>query len=109
MGKKLFVGNLPFETTNEGLREFFAEVGTVESATVMTDRATGRPRGFGFVEMSTDEEAQRAIVEMNGREMQGRALNVNEARERSAGRAMGGGFMGDFGAPPAPPFRKNGG
>ncbi len=85
MGKKLFVGNLNFKTTDDDLRTMFAQAGTIESATVMMDRATGRSRGFGFVEMSSDEEAEKAVRELNGQELQGRALNVNEARERTPG------------------------
>ncbi|HEY8021235.1 MAG TPA: RNA-binding protein, partial [Thermoanaerobaculia bacterium] len=85
MGKKLFVGNLSFDTTSEQLSELFAKVGTIQSAMVMTDRATGRSRGFGFVEMGTDEEAQKAVTEYNGKEFQGRNLNVDVARERTPG------------------------
>ncbi len=91
MGKKLFVGNLSFDTTNSELSELFSEVGTCESASVITDRATGRSRGFGFVEMSSASEAQAAIAALNGRELQGRALNVSEAREREGGGGGGGG------------------
>ena len=80
MGKKLFVGNLNFKTNDDDLRELFGQAGTCESATVMMDRATGRSRGFGFVEMSSDGEAQEAIQKFNGYEFQGRNLNVNEAR-----------------------------
>lgn len=110
MGKKLFVGNLSWETTSEHLSEFFAAAGAVQSATVMTDRATGRSRGFGFVEMGSDEEAKRAVSELNGRELQGRAINVDEARERTAGGGGGGGFRRGFAPPPdPPPFRKDGG
>jgi len=94
MGRKLFVGNLNFATTSDDLRTLFAEEGTCESATVMMDRVTGRSRGFGFVEMSTEEEAQKAIEKFNGYNFQGRSLNVNEARERVPG---GGG--GGYGAP----------
>lgn len=85
MGRKLFVGNLNFDTTSEDLKELFTQAGTCSSAQVMTDRATGRSRGFGFVEMSTDEEAQKALGELNGRSFQGRNLNVSEARERTPG------------------------
>ncbi|HYV57495.1 MAG TPA: RNA-binding protein [Candidatus Nitrosopolaris sp.] len=92
MGKKLFVGNLSFSTTSADLESLFGEVGTCESAAVITDRATGRSRGFGFVEMSTPAEAQKAITDLNGRELQGRTLNVSEAHERS-----GGGGGGDRG------------
>jgi len=82
MGKRLFVRNLPFSTTDNDLREIFGRAGNISSATVMMDRATGRSRGFGFVEMATDEEAQRAIRELEGHEVGGRALSVSEARER---------------------------
>src|SRR5258708_9133881 len=85
MGRKLFVGNLNFDTTSDDLKELFSTAGLCESAQVMTDRATGRSRGFGFVEMSSDTEAQKAIEEFNGRSFQGRNLNVNEARERTPG------------------------
>jgi RNA recognition motif-containing protein len=93
MGKKLFVGNLPFSTTSEQLSELFSRVGTCESASVITDRATGQSRGFGFVEMSSTEEAERAIAELNGHDMGGRMLTVTEARERT------GGGSGDRGGP----------
>lgn len=98
MGRKLFVGNLNFKTTSDDLKDLFSATGTCESATVMFDRATGKSRGFGFVEMSTDEEAQKAITEMNGREFQGRNLNVNEARERTPGGGgpRGGGYGGGY-------------
>jgi len=99
MGKKLFVGNLNFKTTDDDLRTLFAQAGTIESATVMMDRATGRSRGFGFVEMSSDEEAEKAVKELNGHELQGRALNVNEARERTPGGPRPGGYAGGGGAP----------
>ena len=106
MGRRLFVGNLNFKTTGEDLKELFAEAGNCEWATVMMDRATGKSRGFGFVEMSTDEEAQRAIEAMNGRDCQGRNLNVNEARERTPGGGgggpRGGGYGGGFGGGPSP-------
>lgn len=89
MGMKLFVGNLPFEVKGDDLRQLFSRVGTCVSAAVVTDRATGRPRGFGFVEMSTDDEARRAIAELNGADLGGRAVSVSEARERSAGASPG--------------------
>src|SRR5213593_563854 len=95
MGRKLFVGNLSFNTTSEDLKEFFTRAGACDSATVMTDRATGRSRGFGFVEMGSDAEAARAISELNGVDLQGRSINVNEARERSER----GGFSRRFGPP----------
>jgi len=85
MGKKLFVGNLSFDTTSEQLSELFARAGSVQSATVMTDRATGRSRGFGFVEMSTEDEAKAAVNEFNGKEFQGRTLHVAVARARTPG------------------------
>ncbi|HKS29370.1 MAG TPA: RNA-binding protein, partial [Pyrinomonadaceae bacterium] len=82
MATKLYVGNLSFRTTQEDLRELFAQAGTVESASVIEDRETGRSRGFGFVEMATQEEAQAAIEQFNGKEFNGRNLTVNEARPR---------------------------
>ena len=85
MGKKIFVGNLSFDTTSAELESLFSEVGPCESASVITDRATGRSRGFGFVEMSSPADAQKAITALNGRELQGRTLNVSEAKERSSG------------------------
>ena len=91
MGKKLFVGNLSFSTTSADLEALFAQAGTCESASVVTDRATGRSRGFGFVEMSSPEEAERAVAQLNGRDVQGRKINVSEARERSGGGGGGGG------------------
>jgi RNA recognition motif-containing protein len=94
MGKKIFVGNLSFETTGAELEALFSTVGTCASATVITDRDTGRSRGFGFVEMSSPAEAQRAIAELNGRELHGRTLNVSEARERSGGGERSRGFSG---------------
>ena len=97
MGKRLFVGNLNFRTNDDDLRTLFSEAGTCESASVMMDRATGRSRGFGFVEMSTDAEAEKAVQTFNGYEFRGRALNVNEARERSAGGGGGGGYGGGYG------------
>ena len=110
---KLFVGNLSFSTSDTDLRELFSTVGTCERATVLADRATGRSRGFGFVEMGSAEEAQRAINQLNGRELQGRAINVSEARERSQpGAARKTGFSRSFDPepPPARPyFRKDGG
>ena len=91
MGRKIFVGNLAFETTSQDLEALFASVGTCESAAVITDRDTGRSRGFGFVEMSSAGEAQKAITELNGREIGGRQLRVSEANERSSGGGGGGG------------------
>ena len=94
MAKKLFVGNLPFSTTDQQLPELFSQVGTCESASVITDRATGQSRGFGFVEMSSSEEAERAIEELNGHDIGGRKLTVTEARERTGGGGGGGGRGG---------------
>jgi RNA recognition motif-containing protein len=85
VGKKLFVGNLPFTTSSADLEAMFSEVGTCESASVITDRESGRSRGFGFVEMASNEEAAKAIAAINGREIGGRQLNVSEAKERSSG------------------------
>ena len=96
MATKLYVGNLSFRTTSEDLREAFATVGTVESATVIEDRDTGRSRGFGFVEMATPEEATAAIEQFNGKEFGGRNLTVNEAKPR-ADRSGGGGYRGGGG------------
>jgi len=90
MGKRLYVGNLSYNTTELQLRELFGTVGTVAEAKVVADRDTGRPRGFAFVEMSTDQEAQQAIQQMSGRELDGRTLNVSEAQERSSGGGGGG-------------------
>src|SRR2546429_3538919 len=105
MSMKLYVGNLAFQTTSQELQELFASAGTVESAAVVEDRDTGRSRGFGFVEMSTKEEGAAAISQFNGKEVNGRALNVNEAKPREnrgggGGRGFfggGGGFCGDPG------------
>ena len=85
MGKKLFVGNLPFSTTNQQLNDLFSRAGTVESASVITDRATGQSRGFGFVEMSTAEEAQQAIATLNDQPFEGRKLTVNVANSPGSG------------------------
>ena len=83
MSKRLYVGGIAWGTTEQGLREFFEGTGSVEEATIITDRETGRSRGFGFVTMANDEDAQRAIEEFNGKELDGRSLTVNEANERS--------------------------
>jgi cold-inducible RNA-binding protein len=96
MGTKLYVGNLAFQTTSEDLQELFSQAGTVESASVVEDRMTGRSRGFAFVEMSTPEEAASAIEQMNGKEVGGRALKVNEAKPRE-NRGPGGGGGRRFG------------
>src|SRR5476649_2103032 len=94
MGRRLYVGNLPYTTGEAELQELFSKAGTVESVRVMRDMATGRARGFAFVEMSTDEEAQKAITGLNEYQVGGRSLTVNEARpkpERSGGGGYGGG------------------
>src|SRR5438105_1683774 len=96
MSMKLYVGNLAFQTSSSELQELFAQAGTVESASVVEDRDTGRSRGFGFVEMATKEEGQAAIAQLNGKEGNGRALTVNEARPRED-RRPGGGGRGGFG------------
>jgi cold-inducible RNA-binding protein len=83
VAKKLFVGNLPYTTTNEELGEFFAQFGEVMSAAVIMDRATGRSKGFGFVEMTNDEEADAAIAKGDGIEFEGRKLTVSEARPKA--------------------------
>jgi RNA recognition motif-containing protein len=100
MNKKLYVGSLPYTVTEDQLRDMFAAFGSPESVRIITDKFTGQSRGFGFVEMSTEEEAQKAIEGVNGREMDGRTLVVNEARpeeKRSFGGGGGGGGRGGFG------------
>lgn len=102
MAKKLYVGGLPYATTQETLKDAFSKAGNVESATVITDKMTGRSKGFGFVEMSTEEEAQKAIEMWNGKELEGRTLTVNEARPMEArpprrDGGFGGGRGGDRG------------
>ncbi|KKP93473.1 MAG: RNP-1 like protein RNA-binding protein [Parcubacteria group bacterium GW2011_GWA1_36_12] len=94
MGKKLYVGSLSYDTTDASLKEAFSQAGTVESASVITDKMSGRSRGFGFVEMATDEEAQKAIEMLNGVEVDGRKVTVNEARPMTdrPPRPAGGGF-----------------
>lgn len=89
MAKKLYVGGLPYETTQQELSDLFAGAGAVESATIITDKMTGRSKGFGFVEMSTDEEAEKAISMFDGKDFGGRSLTVNEARPKEE-RPMGG-------------------
>jgi RNA recognition motif-containing protein len=98
MNKKLYVGNLSYDTTEAGLREFFEEVGTVTSVNVITDRETGRPRGFAFVEMESTEGAQAAIEELDNRELDGRTITVAEARPPRE-RSFGGGERRDRGGP----------
>ena len=99
MSMKLYVGNLSFQTSSEDLQQLFGQAGTVESASVVEDRETGRSRGFGFVEMSSNEEGQAAIQQFNGKEFNGRNLTVNEARPREdrGGNRGGGGGRGGFG------------
>lgn len=94
MGKKLYVGNLPFSADNEALNHIFSQAGTVQSATVITDRESGRSKGFGFVEMSTEAEAADAIAKFNGADYEGRAMTVNEARPMVPRENRGGGFGG---------------
>ena len=112
MGTRLFVGNLSFDVSDDDLRQAFSEAGSCSSASIVRDRMTGKSRGFGFVEMTTEEEARRAVSTLNGRDLQGRAMNVSEARERGTGPAPP--RMSNFRnfGPPAedpPPFRKEGG
>ena len=96
MGKKIYVGNLPFSATNESLSELFASFGSVDSSKIVTDRDTGRSKGFGFVEMSDASEADAAIEKLNGADFGGRSLTVNEARpmEKREGGGFGGGRSG---------------
>ena len=91
---KIYVGNLSYDTTEDTLRDLFAQHGEVEEVAIVTDRATGRPRGFGFVTMPNANEAQAAIAALNGTDMDGRSLNVNEARPRVGGGGGGGGGGG---------------
>jgi len=103
MGKKLYVGNLPFSATDQVLADTFSQCGTVESSKIIMDRDSGRSKGFGFVEMSTDAEAQEAITKFNGAECEGRQLKVNEAKPMAPrennfrGDRNGGGGRGGFG------------
>lgn len=96
MAQKLYVGNLPYSVNDESLKEMFSQAGTVSSAMIITDRMSGRSKGFGFVEMSSDQEAQAAIDMFNGKEVEGRALTVNEARPKED-RPRTGGFGGGNG------------
>lgn len=91
MGNKLYVGNLPFSATEQVLAESFSECGTVHTARIITDRETGRSKGFGFVEMSSAAEAQTAITRFNGADWEGRAMTVNEARPQAPRESRGGG------------------
>jgi RNA recognition motif-containing protein len=101
MGKKLYVGNLAYNMSDSELQTLFQAHGTVQSAQVIMDRDTGRSKGFGFVEMGSDAEAQTAIAALNGKEVEGRALTVNEARPKTegggGGRGYGGGGRGGYG------------
>jgi|SRR6185503_6711736 len=101
MGKKLYIGNLAFGVTNEELAELFSQAGVCESAAVITDRDTGQSRGFGFVEMASSGDAQKAIQQFDGQDFKGRSLKVNEARDRDSGgggnRGGGGGGRGGRG------------
>jgi cold-inducible RNA-binding protein len=99
VAKKLYVGNLPYGVTDTDLQNLFAPHGSVQSAQIITDRDTGRSKGFGFVEMASGDEAQSAIAALNGQDMNGRALTVNEARPREerAGGSAGGRGRGSFG------------
>jgi len=98
MGRKLYVGNLPYEVGEADLQDLFAKAGSVESVTVMRDQMTGRARGFAFVEMSTEEDAQKAIDDLNAKEFGGRNLTVNEARPKPARSGGGGGYGGGGGS-----------
>lgn len=94
MGKKLYVGNLSFNVDSNQLTDAFAEFGTVDSANVITDRETGRSKGFAFVEMSSDNEAQTVIQKLNGMELSGRAMNISEAKPQAPREGRSGGFRG---------------
>ena len=98
MGRKLYVGNLPYSATEDSLREAFAASGTVDSVTLITDRDTGHSKGFGFVEMASDGEAQRAMQALNGTTLDGRQIKVNEAKPKGSGggRRDGGGYGGRY-------------
>jgi len=98
MGRKLYVGNLPFSTSDESLTELFSKAGKVDSARVVRDQGTGESRGFGFVEMATDEEAQKAISQLNQNSIDGRSILVNEARPKAEGGGGRGGYGGGGGA-----------
>src|SRR5258705_2932441 len=111
MAAKLYVGGLSYSTTSETLREYFAQCGTVESASVITDKFSGQSRGFGFVEMATSEEAQRAISELNGKDLDGRKITVNVSNPRTPGSGGGrgpGGPRGGGGRRPRGPRRGRG-
>ena len=97
MAKKLYVGGLPYSTTSDELKDAFSKAGAVESATIIMDKMTGRSKGFGFVEMSSDEEASKAIDMWNGKDFGGRNLTVNEARPMEPRAPRQGGFGGGYG------------
>ncbi len=97
MGRKLYVGNLPFSATEQTLKDTFSQCGTVDSVNVITDRDTGQSRGFGFVEMSSAGEAQKAIQELNGSSLDGREITVNEARPQQKRSGGGGAGRGGYG------------
>lgn len=97
MGKKLYVGNLGYGVTSNDLEQMFSAHGTVKSAQLITDRDSGRSKGFGFVEMGTDQEAQAAIAALNGKDVDGRSMTVNEARPQESRSGGGGGFGGGHG------------
>jgi RNA recognition motif-containing protein len=97
MGKRLYVGNLSFQATQQDLEELFSRIGPATSVAVITDRSTGESRGFGFVEMESAEDAAKAIAELDGQELKGRALRISEAREDSRGGGGGGGGRGGGG------------
>jgi RNA recognition motif-containing protein len=92
MAKKLYVGGLPYRTTQQALQDYFSQAGAVETATIITDKMTGRSKGFGFVEMASDDEAAKAIEMFNGKEFDGRTLTVNEARPMEPRAPRAGGF-----------------
>jgi len=97
MGRKLYVGNLPYSATEQSLREAFAASGTVDAVSVITDRDTGQSKGFAFVEMASDREAQAAMEAMNGKTLDGRQIKVNEAKPRENRGGFGGGGGGGYG------------
>jgi RNA recognition motif-containing protein len=97
MGKKLYVGNLPYSITEQSIRDAFAKAGTVTSVAIISDRDTGQSKGFGFVEMATDAEAQAAISQLNGQSLDGRQIKVNEAKPKAPGGGGGGGGRGGYG------------
>jgi RNA recognition motif-containing protein len=97
MGRKLYVGNLPYSVNQQSLEETFGQCGTVDSVNVITDRDTGQSKGFAFVEMSSDSEAQKAIQELNGSSLEGREIKVNEAKPQQKRSGGGGGGRGGYG------------